>query len=406
MTGRRAFLGGIVAAGIAAPLAAAEIAQTTAAEGADTPVAYAFEGAHQQGIVTPMPQAASAFVSYDVTATTRAELVTLFKTLTARIRFLVVGGEPVDLGLTAPASDTGILGPEVVPDGLTVTVSVGASLFDSRFGLAGRKPARLRAMDDFPNDEIDRSISDGDLLVQICADHADTVTHALLDLTRHTRGLMQPRWRQVGFGSPARPTGTARNLMGFKDGTANPDRGNSALMDELIWTHGGQGGEPAWVEGGSYHVVRVIEMLMEFWQRISQREQEQIFGRYRDTGAPLTGSKETDTPDYVADPTFEVIQRDAHIRLANPRTNDTVAHQQILRRSYNYDQGIDTNGNLHTGHLFVCFNQDLDRQFVTIQKRLLNEPLADYVLPVGGGYFFALPGVGTSDGWLGQGMLS
>ena len=406
--GRRDFLhaGAGVAAGVAAAGGlGAGLASAHGAAAAVAPHASAlpFHGEHQQGILTPA-QRSAAFVALDVTAASRAELADLLRTITERARFLTTGGTPPDPGLTAPPRDSGVLGPTVVPDGLTVTLSVGASLFDDRYGLASAKPAKLRTMDEFPDDTLRRDVCDGDLLLQVCADDRDAVTHAVREIARATRGGMGVRWRQDGFVSPPRPSGTPRNLMGFKDGTSNPDTGDAALMKQLVWAAGGSG-EPAWVTGGSYHVVRVIRMLVEFWDRVNLHEQENMIGRRRDTGAPLTASAEHDDPHFENDPTGDVIQLDAHIRLANPRTKAS-ADQRMLRRAYNYDGGVDANGTLDMGLVFVAFNQDLDRQFVAVQKRLAGEPLTDYIQPFGGGYYFALPGARDSSDWLGRSMLA
>jgi deferrochelatase/peroxidase EfeB len=412
--GRRSFLSGIIGAGIAAPVAfgaaaalgGASSAAAATGEQSDAPgpgpsASYSFEGEHQQGILTPA-QASSAFLSFDVTAADKGELTDLLKAITDRSRVLMNGGTPASVGITAPPSDSGVLGPDVSPDGLTITTSVGASLFDDRYGLAAQKPSKLRAMEDFPNDSLDRTVCDGDLLLQICAHNSDTVIHAVRDIARATRGGMQVRWRQEGFVSPPRPTGTPRNLMGFKDGTANPHVDDADDMDTLVWAGSG---EPGWAAGGSYHVVRTIRMLVEFWDRVNLDEQERMIGRRRASGAPLSASSEFDDPHYELDPTGDSVPLGAHIRLANPRTADSV-DSRILRRAYNYNGGVDSNGNLDMGLIFVAFNQDLERQFVTVQKRLADEALVDYIQPFGGGYFYALPGVKDSKDWLGSGLLA
>ena len=393
-----AVTGGMLVAG--ARVDADASADATQAAPAQVP----FHGVHQAGILTPEPhQRYSTHAALDVTAASKAELAELFQTITDRARFLTSGGTPPDLGVGSPPSDSDILGPAVPADGLTVTLSAGPTLFDDRFGLTASKPRYLTPMRTFPNDALEDAWCGGDLMLQLCGNNPDTVHHALRDITKHTRGGMQPRFRMDGFVSPPRPSGTPRNLLGFKDGISQPD---GTELRQLAWVTEASG-EPRWATAGSYHVVRLIRMLIEFWDRVSINEQQNMFGRFRDSGATLdsTTGNEFTPPDYHADPQGNVIPLDSHIRLANPRTEKSDP-SRIYRRPYNYDLGFDENGNVQCGLIFVCFQQDVRKQFEAVQTRLIDEPLTDYIQPFGGGYYFALPGVRNTSDYYGRALLA
>jgi deferrochelatase/peroxidase EfeB len=149
--------------------------------------------------------------------------------------------------------------------------------------------------------------------------------------------------------------------MGFKDGIANPNTSDDAEMSQVVWAQPGVAGEPAWTSGGSYQVIRLIRMFVEFW--------------------------------------------DAHVRLANPRTPQT-ADSRILRRAYKYDRRTDSVGDLDMRLIFACCQQNPRRQFEVVQKRRIDEPLVDYISPFGGDYFFALPRVQDDTDFLGRAMLA
>jgi deferrochelatase/peroxidase EfeB len=140
------------------------------------------------------------------------------------------------------------------------------------------------------------------------------------------------------------------------------------------------------------------------WDRTPLGEQQTIFGREKLSGAPLGMHNEHDVPDYAKDPDGDLIALDAHIRLANPRTPETDS-SLMLRRGYSYSSGITGSGQLDMGLLFVCFQHDLAKGFITVQQRLNGEALEEYIRPIGGGYFFALPGVADEKHYLGQSLL-
>jgi deferrochelatase/peroxidase EfeB len=412
---RRSFLQGVV--GGAAAAAAASLVPTGAAKGASYEDQYnalatedgarsiPFYGRHQAGIATPPPTTA-AFLSFDVSAANRGELRDLFRTLTERAAFLTTGGTPPPRP-GAPAEHRHLLGATVLPDDLTVTVAVGASLFDGRYGLAPRKPAQLTTMKAFAHDDLDPKITHGDVLVQLCASHRDTVGNAMLDIVNQLRGGMRLRWRIDAFRFPPRPVGVPRDWMGFKDGIANPNTTAASQMNAAVWVPRGRP-EPAWTEGGTYQVLRVIQMHLDEWDKVPVDQQERIFGRRKISGAPLYAtdphaSDELD-PVYTNDPQGRLTPLHSHIRLANPQTPQTAATSTILRRSFQYDQSPDDAGNPNMGHTFCCFQQEL-KTYIAMQTRLENEMLVPYITPIGGGYFFALPGVRGEDDHYASGLL-
>ncbi|WP_372822783.1 iron uptake transporter deferrochelatase/peroxidase subunit [Pseudomonas parafulva] len=409
---RRRLLAGLGVAGVAMAtgnaLAAPSPAKVTEAPHSDrTQERNAWIGEHQPGVVTPRPTA-GMFVAFDVLAQDKQDLERLFRTLDQRIRFLMAGGPVPQVDPKLPPADSGILGPVVTPDNLTITVSVGESLFDERFGLTGAKPKRLSRMLGFPNDALEAERCHGDLGLQFCSNAPDTNIHALRDIIKNLPDLLYVRWKQEGSVPPqaprkaAEPEQSARNFLGFRDGSANPDSSDAALMNQLVWVQ--HGDEPAWAVDGTYQVVRIIRNLVERWDRTPLQEQESIFGRKKASGAPMDGQRETDVPDYTKDPEGKLTRLDAHIRLANPRTAASQPNL-ILRRPFNYSSGVNKNGQLDMGLLFICYQADLEKGFITVQNRLNGEPLEEYIKPVGGGYFFALPGVKNDHDFIGRSLL-
>ncbi len=334
-------------------------ATTLAGCGVEQPAAEASRHArdHQPGVVTP-PAKFAALASFDVIT---ADLAGLVDGLAGKVAAIHAGGAA------------------------TVTVGVGSTVFDDRFGLRSVRPRFLTDMPAFPNDVLDASHCGGDLLLQICADDAVQLKPLLDSLA--VPALLRPRWRVDGFRAENRTTAaglpTTRNLFGFREGAGNPDPADESLMDQHVWTGDD---EPRWARGGSYQVVRLIRLATQLWNRDPVRHQEAIFGRRQAEGSPLAGGGEDSPFDYAGDPDGQLTPLDAHVRRADPRTPESRRHR-ILRRSYSYQRGDED------GLIFVCFQRDPETGFAGVQRRLTGEALDRYVLPFGGGYYFVPPSI-------------
>ena len=411
---RRRFLGvALGAAGVAAAGGAGFGVARATEPSATEPSASApsdqvpFYGVHQAGIATPA-QDRLAFAAFDITTTDVHAVQTMLGSWAAAAARMTAGEAigPTETAPQAPPVDTGEafgLGPAQ----LTVTVGFGPSLFDDRLGLARKRPAALADLPAFPGDALDPDRSDGDLCVQACANDPQVAFHVIRNFARIGRGTVVMRWSQLGFGrtsSTSTSQETPRNLMGFKDGTNNLKAEDTAELNQFVWV-GNETDQP-WMKGGSYLVARRVRMLIESWDADYLADQETIFGRRKDTGAPLTGRSEFDLVDLSAQaPDGSLaIETDAHIRLAAPSSH---GGQRILRRGYSYTDGTDPQtGQLDAGLFFIAFQKDPRVQFASIQRMLGERDLLnEYIKHVGSGLFAVPPGLSEAGDWFGKSLF-
>ena len=350
-----------------------------------------YTGAHQAGIETPQ-QRHTVFMTFDLTTTSKRDLQVLLARWSAAIAQLQAG---LPVGSVEPATATGVPADtgeayNLDPAGLTVTVGLGPGVFDDRFGLADKKPALLADLPVLPSDRLRPELTGGDLSLQACADDPQVAYHAIRNLARLGRGTVNTRWTVLGFGRASAGKGqtTPRNLMGFKDGTRNVKDANDVAQHVWLDEDAVRGGEQAWMKDGTYMVARKIEMNIEIWDAANIRTQEDVFGRTKGEGAPLSGTKEFDTPDFGKLSGGEpLIPPRSHVALAAPENNDGV---RILRRGYNFTGGINELGFLDAGLLFISYQHD-PQSFIALQTKLgSSDNLNEYISHVGSG-IFAIP---------------
>ncbi|MCX4235428.1 iron uptake transporter deferrochelatase/peroxidase subunit [Streptomyces ortus] len=383
------------AVGGAAGYAAAPAADRTAllsSVGADEVM---FHGKHQPGITTAL-QAKGHLVAFDLAAGAgRKEAATLLRRWSTTAERLMAG--------EASANDDTDVARDAGPSSLTLTFGFGHSFF-ARTGLEKQRPIALDPLPDFSSDHLDKARSNGDLWVQIGANDSLVAFHALRAIQQDAGRAARVRWQMNGFnrspGATTRPL-TARNLMGQIDGTRNPKPSESDF-DRRIFVP--ETSDPAWMAGGSYAVVRRIRMLLDDWEALSVKDQEEVIGRRKSDGAPLSGGTETTAMDLekTGGDGKLVVPVNAHARITRPDENGGAA---MLRRPFSFHDGIDADGVPDAGLLFVCWQADPLRGFVPVQRKLdRGDALSAFIRHESSG-LFAVPGGASEGEYVGQKLL-
>lgn len=361
---------------------------------------------HQPGIATP-PLPFLYFIAFDLTTEKRTDVAALMQRWTRAADALMTGGSVP--GLVDSGEAEGLATKD-----LTLTFGFGPGLFTrdgkDRYGLAARRPAPLADLPRFNGDQLVPAHTGGDLCVQSCAGDPQTAFHAVRILARLAYDIATPRWVQTGFAPDFGKGRTPRNLMGFKDGTINPDIRDPGIAARVLWA---SPTDQPWMQGGSYLVARIIRMALEHWDRTKVGFQEETMGRQKRSGAPIGGHGEFEPltlkqTDRDGNP---ITAQGAHARLGAPEENGGA---QILRRAYAYDNGLNytaerwppwRQGNeFDAGLMFLAYQQDPRTGFTKIFEQMSKfDMMNQFTTHVGGG-LFACPGR-RPDGYIGQQLL-
>jgi porphyrinogen peroxidase len=189
-----------------------------------------------------------------------------------------------------------------LPEGeLMCVVGLGSALWDRLFGEP--RPAGLHPFRELAGPKYTAVATPGDLLFHIRAHRLDLCFELAQRLTERLRGYAQVVDEVHGFRSF-----DERDLLGFVDGTENPE-GAAALAAVVI------GDEDPGFAGGTYVIVQKYLHDLVAWDALSVEEQERAIGR--------TKLSDIELPD-------EVKAANSHVAL-NTIVDDDGEQRQIMR---------------------------------------------------------------------------
>jgi Dyp-type peroxidase family len=411
----------------------------------------------QAGILNRPPEhlllATLVFVEREAGAA-RSAITALSGTVEAELRSV----------LDAPEVETGELGfaDDYDRAHLTVTFGISAAGYECLGVAAAERPADLRPIpwsELVDADQVPAAPTDGDLVLQICADDLYICEHVLRRVQHDLASQLTVGAAFIGsqrYSSRAGRTSRreGRALIGFLDGTSNLDPRNDEDDAALVFVdpaavpgyppnppteptqeknpygtvESAPGphfppdlsppptAEPAWTEHGTYMTVRVSSFPAGAWDARPFGEQQQTIGRYKRSGVALDLDADDPSlleapPHFAEVPTDKTVAVTAHIRKANPRGQGTTDEQRrIFRRGYPLIAGGE--GDLQRGLIFISFARSISTQFEFIVRGWIRnsdfpEPgsgvddlfgrLAETIL--GGGYYFVPPLTRKTEPW-------
>lgn len=248
-----------------------------------------------------------------------------------------------------------------VPDGeLSCVVGIGAGLWDRMFD--GPRPAGLHAFRELAGAAHTAVSTPGDLLVHLRARRMDLCFELAARLLERLDGLAEMADEVHGF-----KYFDERDLLGFVDGTENPD-GAAAEAAVCI------GAEDPEFEGGSYVIVQKYLHDMDAWNALPVEEQERVIGR--------TKLADIELPDAVKPANSHVAQT----TIVDPDGTE----RQIVRDNMPFG----TLGSAEFGTYFIGYSATPDVTEQMLRNMFIGNPpgnydrILDFSTAVTGGLFF------------------
>ncbi len=243
---------------------------------------------------------------------------------------------------------------------LSCVVGIGAALWDRL--TAGPRPDGLHPFRELVGSRHTAVATPGDLLLHIRAHRFDLCFELAQRLVERLRGLVEVVDEVHGFRSF-----DERDVLGFVDGTENPE-GGAAVEAVLI------GDEDQAFAGGSYVIVQKYFHDLRAWDALSTEDQELIVGR--------TKLADLELPD-------DVKPANSHLAL-NVITGPDGEERQIMR--FNMPFGRVGAGEFGTYYIAYARTSELIEQMLT--NMFIGDPpgntdrILDFSTAVSGSLFF------------------